>query len=166
MKVFLDIDGVMVHANPTRRVEFDVDGFYKFNSSAIIALKHICIHNSSIELIISSSHRFRYSTQEWKNIFFSRGLEFKEISRIETQINYGQSRKTEILNWINKCHFNWNDLLIIDDDKSLNGLPIDLKKRLILTNPYIGLNESLINEIYGCKKSHVYRNPRITKKRG
>ena len=33
MKLFLDIDGVLVHANPMRKVEFDDDGFYKFNFS-------------------------------------------------------------------------------------------------------------------------------------
>lgn len=146
MKVFLDIDGVMVHANPTRTVEFDNDGFYKFNRSAIEALKNICFDKLSIELILSTSHRFRYTLQEWKNIFFHRGIEIEKISRIETQINYKLSRKNEILNWIEECHYKFDDLIIIDDDKSLNGLPLKLKERLILTNPYIGLNQSLIDE--------------------
>ncbi|WP_260143194.1 hypothetical protein [Elizabethkingia anophelis] len=30
----------------------------------------------------------------------------------------------------------------MDDDKSLNALPENLKKKLILTNPYTGLTDS------------------------
>eukprot|EP01133_Synstelium_polycarpum_P016562 gene16562-19680_t len=34
MIFFLDIDGVMVHANPHKPVELEEDGFYKFNPVA------------------------------------------------------------------------------------------------------------------------------------
>lgn len=146
MKIFLDIDGVMVHANPSRKLEFDNDGFYKFNKSAIVALQEIYNNssNSGNEVILSTSHRFRFSIVEWKRIFSSRGLKIKKISRIETCIDYKISRKVEILNWISERNLDINDIIIIDDDKSLNGLSKKLKKRLVLTNPYTGLDSSIV----------------------
>ena len=144
MKILLDIDGVMVHANPTKQVEFDDDGFYKFNDSAINALQVICSLNTSSEIILSTSHRFRYSTIEWLEIFKKRGLNVEKINRIEDPINTHKSRKQEIINWVEKNKIDINDIIIIDDDKSLNSLPFSLKKRLILTDPYIGLNVSTL----------------------
>lgn len=41
MKIFLDIDGVMVHANPQKQLYFEDDGFYKFNAVAVQILKSI-----------------------------------------------------------------------------------------------------------------------------
>lgn len=148
MKIFLDIDGVMVHANPTKMVEFDADGFYKFNISAITALQSIFTHYNSNEIILSTSHRFRYSIDEWKIIFLNRGIDIKKISRIEISLEDRQSRKTEILNWIKTKHIRTKDILIIDDDKSLNGLPIHLKNRLFLTNPYTGLDINILSHFY------------------
>lgn len=157
MKIFLDIDGVMVHANPSKKLEFDNDGFYKFNKSAIVALQEICNNNSNSvnEVILSTSHRFRFSILEWKQIFSSRGLKINEISRIETSIDYKKSRKVEILNWISERNLDIDDVIIIDDDKSLNGLSEKMKKRLVLTNPYIGLDNSIVQ---CCNEKFVLRN--------
>jgi hypothetical protein len=47
-----------------------------------------------------------------------------------------------VLNWIKKNKGDDN-FIIIDDDKSLNDLPFDIKRKLILTSPLIGLNENL-----------------------
>lgn len=145
MKVFLDIDGVMVHANPSKKLEFDEDGFYKFNEAAIQSLQKILAFNSNIEIILSTSHRFRYSIEEWLEIFISRGLKINKISRIESPLNFKKSRKDEIINWIELCKFNIEELIIIDDDKSLNSLSDELKERLILTDSYIGLNQSIVH---------------------
>nr|WP_315029424.1 HAD domain-containing protein [uncultured Chryseobacterium sp.] len=136
-KVFLDIDGVMVHANPYRQVELEEDGFYKFNKIAVDILNSI---DSDIEIILSTSHRFRFSIQEWKKVFQKRKIKFKEISIIDAKLDSGLSRKEEIEKWINDNNLDLNHLIIIDDDKSLNGLPESLKERLILTDSYIGLS--------------------------
>ena len=146
MKIFLDIDGVMVHANPSKKLEFDKDGFYKFNNSAITALQTIFDNNINNEVILSTSHRFRFSIPKWKRIFTDRGITINKISRIETPVDHKTSRKVEIINWINKHSLDSNDVIIIDDDKSLNGLPTALKHRLLLTNPFIGLNNSIVEE--------------------
>lgn len=145
MKVFLDIDGVMVHANPSKKLEFDEDGFYKFNEAAIQSLREILAFYSDIEIILSTSHRFRYSIEEWLEIFITRGLKINKISRVESPLNFKKSRKDEIINWIELCKFNIEEIIIIDDDKSLNSLSDELKERLILTDSYIGLNQSIFN---------------------
>lgn len=140
MKLFLDIDGVMVHANPQKSVALDLDGFYKFNVDAIETL-NVLIHSHKItELILSTSHRFRFTIKQWEKIFSDRGIHIKKISVVDLPLDNKNTRKTEIITWIEKCDLNSNDIIILDDDKSLNGLPPELKKRLVLTNPYTGLN--------------------------
>ena len=140
MKLFLDIDGVMVHANPHKQVEMEDDGFYKFNHKAVDALNSV--DHTNIELVLSTSHRFRFNLSQWKHIFNKRGIKFDKIFIINQDLNHKYSRKTEIEKWITDHHINSNDVIIIDDDKSLNGLPESLKTRLILTDPYIGLIDS------------------------
>lgn len=138
MKLFLDIDGVMVHANPHRVVDLEKDGFYKFNAYAVEILNKIII-DCDIEIILSTSHRFRFSIQKWKEIFQSRGICIENISIINIGLEKGFSRKEEIEIWILENDLNIKDLIIIDDDKSLNNLPDNIKERLVLTSPYVGL---------------------------
>ena len=140
MKLFLDIDGVMVHANPHKQVEMEDDGFYKFNHTAVDVLNSV--DHTSIEVILSTSHRFRFNIKQWKLIFHKRGINFNKISILKQDINHQNSRRFEIEKWITDHNIYSHDIVIIDDDKSLNGLPENLKKRLILTNPYTGLTDS------------------------
>ncbi len=140
MKFFLDIDGVMVHANPHKSVELANDGFYKFNKIAVKALNSVI--NPDDELILSTSHRFRFSIIEWLSIFQNREINAKNISVLDIPIQHNQTRKSEIIDWIVKCNLAADDIVIIDDDKSLNDLPAYLKERLVLTNSYTGLNSS------------------------
>lgn len=140
MKFFLDIDGVMVHANPHKSVELEGDGFYRFNSIAVEILKSV-VSKSKDEIILSTSHRHRFNIDEWKEIFETRGISAKSISIIEIKHHPKINRKTEIVNWIFENHIGSEELVIIDDDKSLNELPKYLKNRLVLTNSYFGLND-------------------------
>ncbi|MEJ5103881.1 HAD domain-containing protein [Chryseobacterium sp. MYb328] len=143
MKIFLDIDGVMVHSNPYKKVDMEEDGFYKFNANAIDVINSI----DDLEIILSTSHRFRFDIQEWKNIFQRRNIKFKEISIMNLKLDSKFSRREEIEKWINDNKIDPDDLIIIDDDKSLNGLPDNLKRRLILTDPYIGLNNAALQNL-------------------
>ncbi len=137
MKVFLDIDGVMVHANPHRQVEMEDDGFYRFKPEAVSAINTI----EEAEIVLSTSHRHRFSKNKWKELFKSRGINFIEISIIEIDLFTYSSRKDEIEMWIESNQINYNDVIIIDDDKSLNNLKQELKDRLVLTSSYVGLND-------------------------
>lgn len=142
MKIFLDIDGVMVHNNPYRKVHMEEDGFYTFNTAAVEAINSFT--DGEIEIVLSTSHRFRFDIQEWKNIFQRRNIKCREISIINLELNSKVSRKEEIEKWIEENKIDHDDIIIIDDDKSLNGLSENLKRRLILTDPYIGLNKTVL----------------------
>lgn len=142
MKFFLDIDGVMVHANPRKRVELNDDGFYKFNQTAVDVLNSVIDPNGEDELILSTSHRFRFDIIQWLGIFQSRGINAKKISILDIPVKHKYTRKSEIIDWIVRCNLTADDIVIIDDDKSLNELPNNLKERLVLTNSYTGLNSS------------------------
>jgi hypothetical protein len=143
MIFFLDIDGVLVHANPHQKVELEDDGFYKLNPQSIQILKSV-IYKTKDNVILSTSHRFKYSIQEWKVIFKRRGLELKNLSILDDKeylSNHRYTRREEILGWIQSNHLDYKEVVIIDDDKSLNDLPAHLKDRLVLTNSYTGLND-------------------------
>ena len=91
-------------------------------------------------IMLTTSHKSRFSLSQWKIIFERRGLNVNKLESLNDNTNF-QSRKVEILNWYasNDIH---EDFIIIDDDKSLNDLPKFYKDRLILTSSLVGLNES------------------------
>ncbi|MDR6785266.1 hypothetical protein ABIE26_003965 [Pedobacter africanus] len=141
MLILLDIDGVMVPANSWRRPEFREDGFPAFTSKSVEALNRI-ISETNADLILTTSHKSKYSLPQWKNIFKNRGIEVKSIKRL-TANDANQDRKGEILRWFKKRKSNDGDFVIIDDDKMLNGLPVTLKENLVLTSPSVGLTDEL-----------------------
>jgi hypothetical protein len=55
------------------------------------------------------------------------------------------NRKEELLNWFTAKHLK-EKFIIIDDDKSLNGLPEFLKDKLIQTSGSVGLTDYLAEE--------------------
>lgn len=158
MIFFLDIDGVMVHANPHKQVELADDGFYKFNTIAVDILNAI-IYKTKDKIILSTSHRYRYNEAQWKEIFESRGIELKFLSILNNHnisLDHKYTRKMEILEWIDINNIKTDDVVIIDDDKSLNDLPKALKERLVLTNSYTGLND--LNDLKSILKRRLKKN--------
>ncbi len=143
MLIYLDIDGVMVRANSWKRPEMLEDGFYAFSSRAVKALKKL-IHFSNAEIVLTTSHKNRYSINEWHSIFNRRNIKVNKISRLPENISFF-NRKEELLKWFNKDRLSEN-FIIIDDDKSLNGLPLVLKDKLIQTSASVGLTEILVDE--------------------
>lgn len=143
MLVYLDIDGVMVPANSWKRPEILEDGFPEFSPMAIRALNKI-ISYSSADIVLTTSHKSKYSVNQWKNIFKRRNINFNKISKLPENKNH-LNRKDELLKWFTAEHINDN-FIIIDDDKSLNTLPYFLKERLIQTNGGIGLTDNLADE--------------------
>ena len=145
MKLFLDIDGVMVHANPTKKVEFEKDGFYKFSDDAVTVLNSVV--SNEIEIILSTSHRHRYSLYKWKKIFIHRGINIRKLSIIKSELVHSKSRRLEIEDWIQQKKIKPEDMIILDDDKSLNGLSEKYKERLVLTNSLTGLSRNNVTEL-------------------
>ena len=140
MLIFLDIDGVMAPAKSWQRPDILEDGFVDFSSKAVSVLQDVLAQNADTTIILTTSHKSRFSLSQWKIIFERRGLKVNKLESLNDNNDF-QSRKVEILNWFesNDIH---EDFIIIDDDKSLNDLPTFYKDRLILTSSLVGLNES------------------------
>ena len=137
MVFFLDIDGVMVPAKSWKSPEFLNDGFPAFSSKAILALQNLISEEDTV--ILTTSHKSKFSIEKWKSIFKNREINIDKIESLPENIN-NFSRKDEIVNWFNINSIE-EDFVIIDDDNSLNELPYFLKENLIQTSPYIGLTE-------------------------
>lgn len=143
MLLYLDIDGVMVPAKSWKRPEIMNDGFPEFSLKAIESLNKI-ISYSCADIVLTTSHKSIYSLNEWKNIFERRNIKANKIGRLPKNVNH-LNRKDELLNWFNAGHLD-DDFIIVDDDKSLNGLPEFIKNKLIQTSASIGLTENLTNQ--------------------
>jgi hypothetical protein len=143
MLILLDIDGVMVRANSWKRPELLNDGFPAFSSGATKALQYL-ISETSADILLTTSHKSKYSLQEWKNIFDVRGIKINNITALPENIK-NLNRREEIMNWVN-TQINPLEYIIIDDDKSLNALPEFVKLNLLQTSSSIGLTQYLIDE--------------------
>lgn len=141
----MDIDGVMAPAKSWQRPDILEDGFVDFSSKAVSVLQDVLAQNADTTIILTTSHKSRFSLSQWKIIFERRGLNVNKLESLNDNNDF-QSRKVEILNWFesNDIH---DDFIIIDDDKSLNDLPKFFKNRLILTGSLVGLNESHLVDI-------------------
>jgi 16S rRNA C1402 (ribose-2'-O) methylase RsmI len=143
MLILLDIDGVMVPGNSWKKPEFLNDGFPAFSTRATQALQKI-ISETSADILLTTSHKNTYTLEEWKSMFNERGLKFTNINRLPENTN-NSSRKEEIMNWFTSNKIE-EDFIIIDDDKTLNALPENLKSKLLQTNASLGLTDELADE--------------------
>jgi hypothetical protein len=139
MLILLDIDGVMVQAASWRPVEILDDGFTSFSPRAVSGLQKI-ISETNASIVLTTSHKSKYNLTQWKAIFKKRGI-LASIAKI-TDNGTALNRKEEIINWANN-NKHIERYVIIDDDKSLNGLPYTIKEKLIQTSAMIGLNEEI-----------------------
>lgn len=153
MLLLLDIDGVMVQAKSWTSPTILSDGFSAFSLQATKTLKKL-LSNEDVTVILTTSHKNRYSIEEWKELFFHRGINILKLDKLP-EFKIGRNRKEEILNWVNTTVVN-EDFVIIDDDSSLNDLPPQLKKHLVLTSPIIGLTENHLTEIKTILKGSVH----------
>jgi len=135
MLIFLDIDGVMVPAKSWKSPELLNDGFPAFSSKATNVLKRVISEDDLV--ILTTSHKSNYTIKEWKQIFSNRGIEVKNLNKLQDNVS-GFTRREEIVNWFN-LNDTSEDFIIIDDDKSLNDLPEYIKSNLVLTGSLVGL---------------------------
>ncbi len=143
MLIFLDIDGVMIPAKGWQSLEVMDDGFPAFSARATHALRQLLAED--VTVILTTSHKDRFTLTEWKQIFSNRNI---HISKLKSLPGNGPNlnRKQEIENWF---HLNIpeEDFVILDDDKSLNELPERLKHNLVQTSSHIGLTEEHVVNI-------------------
>ncbi len=154
--MFLDIDGVMVNPAKSWKVpELLNDGFPRFSDKAVSVLQSCIAEDTTV--MLTTSHKSKYSIDTWKDIFRNRGLEINKLQSLSENTTF-LSRKEEIINWMDSNEIN-EEFVIIDDDTSLNGLPPSLKENLVLTSSYIGLTEqhlSAINAILRPEEKAVF----------
>ena len=152
MLLLLDIDGVMVPAKGWKTPELLSDGFPSFSDKSTITIQSLI--SNDVTIMLTTSHKAKFSIQEWKSIFKRRGIIVEKIKSLPENIN-NLNRKDEIVHWFNSKNID-EDFVIIDDDKSLNDLPNFLKEHLVLTSPYVGLTEEHLETI----KSILYKRLR------
>lgn len=122
------------------------DNFYKFNEHAQKYFIEI-IDKINPEIILTTTHRINYNLTEWNQIFELRGINVDKISKIndaKKAIDL-KNRNVEIEEWFLKN--STAEFLILDDDKSLNELPSNLKNRWIQIDSMLGITESVKNQI-------------------
>jgi hypothetical protein len=154
MRILLDIDGVMVTTPSWKRTEVLDDHFPNFNRTAIDNLLKI-INQTNASIVLTTSHKSRFTLSEWKNIFMKRGVSVDSISCLNENTS-SLNRKEEILNWAkDEGH---QDFVIIDDDRSLNDLPFELKNKCVLTSPLIGLDENAASTAIDILRGSIVRN--------
>ena len=153
MLILLDIDGVMLSASCWKPVERLDDGFSNFSPRAVSSLQRI-ISETGASIVLTTSHKSTYSLPQWHKIFKKRGIHVSIVGKLDDNTTF-LSRKEEILNWQLK-NKGINDYVIIDDDKSLNGLPINIKEKVVLTSPMVGLtNDDALSAIETLRKSEL-----------
>lgn len=145
MLVFLDLDGVMIPAKPWKTPELLDDGFSAFSARAVLAMQQLLNSGTILKIILTSSHKARYSAAEWMELFARRGIQTSGLLCLPENRDR-LSRKDEILRWI-EHHPPAGPILILDDDASLNELPTALKSRFVQTSPFIGFTDEQLQQI-------------------
>uniref|UniRef100_UPI00188F2F5D HAD domain-containing protein n=1 Tax=Pararhodonellum marinum TaxID=2755358 RepID=UPI00188F2F5D len=140
--LILDLDGVLL-TNPSWRADrIHPDGYSDFDESCVENLNQLLTF-AHFEIWLSSSRRTAKTLTEFNVIFKNRGIQ-KEIAGFLPEYAECKNRQEEISKFINE--FNVSDFLIIDDDKSLNGLESEIKEKLILTELTKGFNSDKLKE--------------------
>ncbi|MBC7553993.1 MAG: hypothetical protein H7257_08440 [Taibaiella sp.] len=142
--ILLDIDGVMVTTPGWKRAEMNSDGFMEFNRRAAGNLASI-IAATGADVILTTSHRNQYPAEAWKLILDRRGIATNSITIIDDYIGAGNytSRAEEIQRWV-RVFGEHKNYVIIDDDTSLDNLPVSVKNRWVKTSPLIGLDDKAV----------------------
>jgi len=135
--LILDLDGVLITTPIWKADEIDSDGYSKFNKSCVKNLNKL-LSMWEFEVWLSSTRRMVKTIAEFNQIFENRSIKIP-ISGFVPEYQNCKTRKNEILRFIEEHKI--SDFLIIDDDKSLNGLEEIHKEKLILTELQKGFDK-------------------------
>ncbi len=139
--IILDLDGVLITTPPWKKTELSEDGYSAFNPSCVENL------NSLLQLIetdiwLISSRRRTKSLEEFNIIFNSRQI-ITPITGFVPIYKDCSTRKEEVERFVKEIKY--DKILIIDDDKTLNGLDKNLKDRLIHTELIKGFDDEKLD---------------------
>lgn len=127
--LILDIDGVLITTPTWKADEIDSDGYSKFNMKCVDNLNKL-LSEFDFKIWLSSTRRTVKNLEEFNLIFAHRKIK-KSIAGFLPDYKEAKNRKEEIERFINDLEL--KEFLIIDDDKSLNGIIDKYKERLVLT---------------------------------
>lgn len=139
--LILDLDGVLITTPSWKADEIDSDGYSKFNKNCVDNLNKL-LSQSNFEIWLSSTRRTVKTLLEFNQIFKNRNIE-NEIKGFLPEYQDCKNRKDEITRFIEE--YKISDFLIVDDDKSLNGLDENYKENLVLTELQKGFDEEKVS---------------------
>lgn len=135
--VILDLDGVLINTPNWKPDKIHPDGYSDFDSNCVKNLNNL-MNNVDAELWLSSTRRIGKSLSEFQTIFQNRNIVAPLIGFLPGK-THGIERIIEINSFLD--HEPIKNFLIIDDDKSLNGLEQDRKLFWLQTELLIGFND-------------------------
>ena len=121
--MILDLDGVLI-TNPSWKAdEIHADGYSDFNKSCVENLNRL-LTLTGFEIWLSSTRRTAKTLAEFNQMFQNRGVK-KEITGFMPEYTDRTNRKEEVSKFLSEIGN--ADFLIIDEDKSLNGMERKIK---------------------------------------
>ncbi len=127
--LILDLDGVLITTSPWKADEIAADGYSEFNAKCVQNLNSL-LQEYKFEIWLSSTRRTVKTVDEFNTIFQNRNI-INSISGFLPKCEECNSRKEEVEKFILENEL--SDYLILDDDKSLNALPSNMKHKLVST---------------------------------
>lgn len=140
--LILDLDGVLITTPSWKPDLIAPDGYSDFNKNCVIQLNQL-LSAYQFEIWLSSSRRKGQSKEFLNTIFSNRGI-FTPITGFLPIHSDKKSRKEEIEFFLQEKQV--SNFLILDDDKSLNGLEESIRSNLVLTSYLKGFDKEKFRE--------------------
>lgn len=135
--LILDLDGVLITTPSWKQDLIASDGYSQFNKNCVQQINRL-LDTQDFEIWLSSSRRKGQTLAVLNTIFSNRGISYPIAGLLPVYENK-MNRKEEIELFLSADQY--TDFLIIDDDKSLNGLGLSYKSKLVLTQYLKGFDQ-------------------------
>lgn len=140
--LILDLDGVLITSPSWKSDELDSDGYSKFNENCVRNLNQL-LSKYDFEIWLSSTRRTVKKIGEFNEIFSRRNIITPIVGFVPNYLNC-KTRRNEIEKFVKEYQI--SRYLIVDDDKSLNGLESEQKTNLILTEFHKGFDSEKLEQ--------------------
>ena len=147
MILLLDFDGVLINTPSWQPATIAADGFIEFNPQCIAQLNRIINLGAVDTIVLTTTHRIRFSAEAWQKLFAGRGITIERLEKVNScdSLTTMLLRRDEIVAWAEDK--DPADYIILDDDNGLHALPTHIKQRWVKTDSLIGLNQEKANEV-------------------
>ena len=155
--IFLDFDGVMDtvyydHVLAKEGKPGNDEYGCVFDPNCIKNLKHI-IDLTGADIVVSSSWKYLMSYQDFLNMWKDRGLP-GFVTDVTPEPPNRRNRGDEIDAWIEECHTECQYVII--DDLGANNFNEHQIPRLLIVNPFVGLDEDVAEKAITLLNSPLY----------